>query len=232
MQTKKDYGYWYSFVAPVSSEASFLYLWGVGKIPGNGFLPCCLFRSLLVRPRGGSRCFLPPAKLFSVTNWIGTPSSPRCSWINSFTAFFGQLPLPPSLRLEGLWLFVVFVSRTNSRQSYLFEVGRFLFPHGWFGYPRPPSSIHFPGPSNPPFSLTLCFFVLLVSVFSKNDSEEKVTKRLRHSRLRFGNLVHHRILTLLGWIEFARVLNCSPKPFFKASAIRRKLFPQRFFPRA
>ena len=178
MQTKKDYGYWYSFVATgfFGGFIPFLYLWGVGKIPVGMVSSYAAFFVLYWSARGAevdafyrlqSVLFGDELDWVTILTKVFVDQFVYCIlWAAPVTAFFyGWKDCGFSWSL---------FLRTNSRQSFLFEVGRLLLST-WLVW-IPATAIIYslpPALQIPLFSLTLCFFVLLVSVFSKNDSEEK-----------------------------------------------------------
>lgn len=178
MQTKKDYGYWYSFLATgfFGGFIPFLYLWGAGKIPVGMVSSYAVFFVLYWSARGAevdafyrlqSVLFGDGLDWVTILTKVFVDQFVYCIlWAAPVTAFFyGWKDCGFSWSL---------FLRTNSKQSFLFEVGRLLLST-WLVW-IPATAIIYslpPALQIPLFSLTLCFFVLLVSVFSKNDSEEK-----------------------------------------------------------
>ena len=178
MQTKKDYGYWYSFLATgfFGGFIPFLYLLGAGKIPVGMVSSCAVFFVLYWSARGAevdafyrlqSVLFGDELDWVTILTKVFIDQFVYCIlWAAPVTAFFyGWKDCGFSWSL---------FLRTTSRQSFLFEVGRLLLST-WLVW-IPATAIIYslpPALQIPLFSLTLCFFVLLVSVLSKKDSEEK-----------------------------------------------------------
>ena len=176
IKTKSEYGYWYSFVSTglFGGFIPFLYLWGSGKIPVGMVFSYAAFFVLYWSVRGTevdafyrlqSILFGDELDWATILAKVFMDQFVYCIlWAAPVTAiFYGWMDCGFSWSL---------FLQTTSIQSFLFEVGRLLLST-WLVW-IPATAIIYslpPALQIPLFSLTLCFFVLLVSVFSKKDSE-------------------------------------------------------------
>ncbi len=177
MQTKQEYGYWYSFVATgfFGGLIPFLYLWGTGKIPRGMVFSYGAFFLLYWAARGTEVDAFYRLQSLLFGNELDWTTIATKVFVDQFV--YCILWAAPVTAVFYGWKdygfsWALFIQRTT-KQSFLFEVARLLLST-WLVW-IPATAIIYslpPALQVPLFSLTLCFFVLLVSVFSKDEETE------------------------------------------------------------
>ena len=173
IEAKKTHGYLYSFLSTgfFGGLIPFLFLWASGKIKKEMVSYCGLFFVFYWAARGAEVdafyrlqgfLFGKEPDLATIATKVFIDQFVYCVfWAAPVTAvFYGWKDYGFSWYL--------FIQRTTKR-SFLFEVARLLLST-WLVW-IPATAIIYSLPSAlqvPLFSLTLCFFVLLVSVFTKD----------------------------------------------------------------
>ena len=176
MQIKQEYGYLYSFLATgfFGGFIPFLYLWRSGRIPKGMVRAYGMFFPLYWAARGTEvdafyrlqgLLFGNEPDLATIATKVFMDQFVYCIfWAAPVTAvFYGWKDCGFSWRR---------FRKATSRQSFLFEVARLLLST-WLVW-IPATAIIYslpPALQVPLFSLTLCFFVLLVSVFSADEGK-------------------------------------------------------------
>ena len=176
MQIKQEYGYLYSFLATgfFGGFIPFLYLWRSGRIPKGMARAYGMFFPLYWAARGTEvdafyrlqgLLFGNEPDLATIATKVFMDQFVYCIfWAAPVTAvFYGWKDCGFSWRR---------LRKETSRQSFLFEVARLLLST-WLVW-IPATAIIYslpPALQVPLFSLTLCFFVLLVSVFSADEGK-------------------------------------------------------------
>lgn len=177
IETKRTYGYLYSFISTgfFGGLIPFLYLWAFKKIKKGMVCSYGAFFVLYWAARGTevdafyrlqSILFGDGLDWVTILTKVLVDQFVYCIlWAAPVTAvFYGWKDYGFS------WSLLV---RRMTKQSFLFEVARLLLST-WLVWVPATAIIYSlpPALQVPLFSLTLCFFVLLVSVFSKDEGAE------------------------------------------------------------
>jgi len=177
METKSRYGYLYSFLATgfFGGLIPFLYLWGSRKIKKGMVSSYGLFFVFYWAARGTEVDAFYRLQSILFGDELDWPTVLTKVFVDQFV--YCILWAAPVTAVFYGWKeygfsWSLFLKRTT-RQSFFFEVARLLLST-WLVWVPATAIIYSlpPALQVPLFSLTLCFFVLLVSVFSKDEEIE------------------------------------------------------------
>jgi hypothetical protein len=174
IEAKKTHGYFYSFLSTgfFGGLIPFLFLWASGKIKRGMMFSYGLFFVFYWAARGTEVDAFYRLQGFLFGNEPDLPTIATKVFIDQFVyCVFWAAPVTAVFYgwKDYGFSWSLFIQRTTKR-SFLFEVARLLLST-WLVW-IPATAIIYSLPSAlqvPLFSLTLCFFVLLVSVFSKDE---------------------------------------------------------------
>ena len=175
MDIKRTYGFLYSFIATgfFGGFIPFLYLWATGRINAGMISYHGVFFLLYWGARGvdvdafyrlQSLLFGDDLNWTTIATKVFVDQFVYCTlWAAPITAFFYGWK-----DCDFSWSKF---RDTTSKRSFLFEIARLLLSTWLVWIPATAIIYSLPPPLQVPlFSLTLCFFVLLVSVFSRKEN--------------------------------------------------------------